>query len=76
MECTLCGGRLERCASCSRPSCSTALCTRCRDAQPEVHPEVRPAVVRVLAGSGEGTDAIVQIDWVRRQGRARPPSGL
>jgi hypothetical protein len=37
MECTLCGGWLERCSVCARSSCGTALCSRCADAMPEVH---------------------------------------
>lgn len=43
MGCTLCGGSLERCASCARPACDTAICSRCREAVPEAHPALVPA---------------------------------
>ncbi len=43
MGCTLCGGWLERCASCARPACNTAICSRCREAVPEAHPALVPA---------------------------------
>ncbi len=43
MGCTLCGGWLERCASCARPACDTAICSRCREAVPEAHPALVPA---------------------------------
>jgi len=43
MGCTLCGGWLERCASCARTACDTAICSRCREAVPDAHPALVPA---------------------------------
>jgi hypothetical protein len=44
MECTVCGGRLDRCESC-HGACDTALCSRCRDAVPEAHRSLVPAAL-------------------------------
>jgi hypothetical protein len=44
MDCILCAGRVERCSSCRRSSCDTALCSRCRDAVPDAHPVLVPAL--------------------------------
>jgi hypothetical protein len=56
MECTLCGGWLERCSTCGRSSCATALCSRCAEAMPEVH----AATVSALAVGR--TASIVYVD--------------
>jgi hypothetical protein len=56
MDCILCAGRVERCSSCQRSTCETAMCSPCRDAVPEAHPALVPAL------AGRRVSAIVYLE--------------